>query len=88
MEEKIIPLIEDTIIPEYRVIAGYSMGGLFALYAPYVTDLFSSAVSASGSVWYPEFVSYVKSHDFLKKPNTIYLSLGNQESRTRNPFLS
>ena len=88
MEENIIPLIEDKIgLPTYRIIAGYSMGGLFALYAPYVTDLFSSVVSASGSVWYPEFISYVRAHDFLKKPDAIYLSLGDQESRTRNPFL-
>lgn len=88
MEENIIPLIEDKIgLPPYRIIAGYSMGGLFALYAPYVTDLFSRELSASGSVWYPEFVSYVKSHDFLKKPDAIYLSLGDLESRTRNPLL-
>lgn len=88
MEEKIIPFIENKIgLPTYRIIAGYSMGGLFALYAPYVTELFSKAVSASGSVWYPEFVSYVKSHDFVKKPEAIYLSLGDKESHTRNPFL-
>lgn len=88
MEKTIIPFIEDQIgLPPYRIIAGYSMGGLFALYAPYVTNLFSAAVSASGSVWYPEFVSYAKSHDFLKKPDAIYLSLGDLESRTKNPFL-
>lgn len=88
MEENMIPLIEDNIgLPTCRIIAGYSMGGLFALYAPYVTKLFSSAVSASGSVWYPEFLSFVKAHDFLKKPDAVYLSLGDQESRTRNPFL-
>ena len=88
MEENMIPLIEAEIgRPKCRIIAGYSMGGLFALYVPYVTDLFSAVVSASGSVWYPEFVSYVKTHDFLKKPDAIYLSLGDKESRTRNPFL-
>lgn len=88
MEEKIIPLIENEIKPQYRAIAGYSMGGLFALYAPYVTDLFSKVVSASGSVWYPKFVSYVQTKDFLKKPEAIYLSLGDLENRTKNLFLS
>lgn len=88
MKEKIVPYIEDKLeSPPYRIIAGYSMGGLFALYAPYVTDLFSASVSASGSVWYPEFVAYVKSHDFLKKSDAIYLSLGDLESRTKNPLL-
>ena len=87
LTEKIVPFAEEKIEPAYRIIAGYSMGGLFALYAPYITDIFSGAVSASGSVWYPEFVEYVKSHDFLKKPDTIYLSLGDLESRTKNQFL-
>ena len=88
MAEKIIPFAEGQIKVPYRIIAGYSMGGLFALYAPYITDLFSGVVAASASVWYSEFVSYVKSHDFLKKPDAVYLSLGDLESRTRNPFLS
>lgn len=89
LTEKIIPYIEGIIKkPSFRIIAGYSMGGLFALYAPYVTEVFSRAVSASGSVWYPGFVSYVKEHDFLHKPDAIYLSLGDLESHTKNRFLS
>lgn len=87
LTKEIVPFAEETIKPAYRIIAGYSMGGLFALYAPYITELFSAVVSASASVWYPEFVTYVKSHDFLKKPDAIYLSLGDLESHTKNPFL-
>lgn len=89
LTEKIIPYAEEKLKnPCFRVIAGYSMGGLFALYAPYVTEAFSRAVSASGSVWYPEFVEYVKGHDFLHTPDMIYLSLGDKESRTKNQYLS
>ena len=85
----IISVVEETInAPTFRVIAGYSMGGLFALYAPYITDLFSRVVSASGSVWYPDFVSYVRENNFLRKPDAIYLSLGDRESQTKNRFLS
>lgn len=88
MEQQIIPYIEDQIKPPCRrIIAGYSLGGLFALYAPYVTEAFSALVSASGSVWYPEFLSYVKSHRFLNKPDAVYLSLGDRESRAGNPYL-
>ena len=57
--------LEDLIIPElikeincaisYKVIAGYSLAGLFALYAGYNTDCFEKIVSASGSLWYPGF---------------------------------
>lgn len=88
MAEKIIPFVEEQIKVPYRIIAGYSMGGLFALYAPYIMNLFSGVIAASASVWYSEFVSYVKAHDFLKKPDVVYLSLGDLESRTRNQFLS
>ena len=87
LTKEIVPFAEEKIKPAYRIIAGYSMGGLFALYVPYITDIFSAVVSASASVWYSEFVAYVKSHDFLKKPDAIYLSLGDLESRTKNPFL-
>ena len=45
--------------PEYIALAGYSLGGLFAVYALYRTDLFARAASTSGSFWYPDFpVSY------------------------------
>jgi len=89
LTEQIIPFVEETIKkPFRRIIAGYSMGGLFALYAPYMTDVFSGAVPASGPVWYPVFVTYAGTHDFLKKPDAIYLSLGDLESHTKNKTLS
>lgn len=88
LAERIIPRAEEIIAPSYRVIAGYSMAGLFALYAPHITDMFSRAVSVSGSVWYSGFVSYVKEHVFLSRPDAVYLSLGDRESRTKNQFLS
>lgn len=89
LTEKIIPYAEEKLKkPCFRIIAGYSMGGLFALYAPYITGAFSRAVSASGSVWYPGFVEYVKVHDFLHVPDAIYLSLGDKESRTKNQYLN
>ena len=89
LTEQIIPFAEKkTDKPPCRIIAGYSMGGLFALYAPYVTDVFSAAVSASGSVWYPGFTEYVRTHDFLENPKAVYLSLGDLESHTKNEFLS
>lgn len=73
--------------PSYLVLGGYSMGGLFALYAPYLTDAFSKLVCASGSVWYPGFTEYARSHSFKRNPEAIYLSLGDAETRSRNPLL-
>ena len=42
--------------PAHRCIAGYSLAGLFATWAPFQTDLFDAVASASGSMWYPNFV--------------------------------
>lgn len=68
----------------WRGIAGYSLGGLFALYALFHTDLFSRAASVSGSLWYPGLLEYVSSHEMKKKPECLYFSLGSQEHKTRN----
>ena len=86
----IIPAIKDELGAEhlYTAIAGYSLGGLFALYSLYKTDVFSRAVSASGSMWYPSFSEYVEKNDFCKMPSKVYFSLGDKEARTRNALLS
>lgn len=72
----------------YTVIAGYSMGGLFAVYAPYVSDDYERSVCVSGSLWYPGFLEYAMKTPFSRKPETAYFSIGNRESRTRHPALS
>ncbi len=89
IRESVIPFAESiTGAPSYRIIAGYSMAGLYALYAPYITDIFSKSVCASGSVWYEGFVDFAENNGFIRPPDCIYLSLGDMESRTKNPVLS
>lgn len=89
IRESVIPYAESiTGAPSYRIIAGYSMAGLYALYAPYITDIFSQSVCASGSVWYEGFVDFAGNNVFVRRPDCIYLSLGDMESRTKNPVLS
>ncbi len=73
--------------PSHISIAGYSLAGLFALYALYRTDVFARAASMSGSLWFPGFQEYVFSHEMKRRPEKIYLSLGDKEARTRNPYL-
>lgn len=70
--------------PEYIALAGYSLGGLFAVYALYRTNLFSRVASASGSLWYPNFLDFAKEHEFCRKPERLYFSLGNKEKKTKN----
>lgn len=86
--EKLVPAAEKIFgKPAFRVAAGYSMAGLFSLYAPTVADIFSRIVSASGSVWYPGFVSYIKENSFKSEITRIYLSLGDREKFTKNKYL-
>lgn len=69
-----------------RIIGGYSLAGLFALWAAYQTDAFSAVAAASPSVWFPGFLDYMRAH----RPQTaaVYLSLGDREARTRNPVMA
>ena len=41
----------------------------------------------SGSLWYPEFRDYVQSHEMKRKPEKLYISLGDKEAKTRNPYM-
>ena len=89
LTKKIIPKIQEIINVEveYYAIAGYSLAGLFALYAGYTTDIFSRIICASGSLWYPKFIEYVKRNNISKNINKIYFSLGNKESKVNNKIL-
>lgn len=74
--EEVIPEFEKENPAEGRryYIAGYSLAGLFALWAGYSCDAFTGVVAASPSVWYPGWNDFAKSHEF--KAGRAYLSLG------------
>lgn len=96
-----LELIENSIIPEvkgfikkelnkeidYFGIAGYSLGGLFALYVGYKTDIFKKIASASGSMWYPNIAEYIKTNKISENIEKIYFSLGNKEKNSKNETL-
>ena len=67
-------------------IGGYSLAGLFALWAAYWTDLFSGVAAASPSVWFPGFADFMKENEI--RTGAVYLSLGDREEKTRNPVTS
>ena len=74
--------------PVYIALAGYSLAGLFAVYAMYRTDRFARIASASGSMWFPGFVEFAKSHEPTALPEKLYLSLGDKEAQTRNKVMA
>lgn len=86
MIKSIIPESERRIGKEisWRGLVGYSLAGLFAVYALYRTNLFSRAASISGSLWFPGIKEYVFSHEMITEPEYMYFSVGSKESRTRN----
>ena len=67
-------------------IGGYSLAGLFALWAAYQTDVFSGVAAASPSVWFPGFDEYMKENKI--RTDTVYLSLGDREEKARNPVMA
>ena len=67
-------------------IGGYSLAGLFALWAAYRTDLFRGVAAASPSVWFPGFPEYMREHRM--QAGRVYLSLGDREEKTRNPVMA
>lgn len=87
---EMIPAVEEKcgLSPRRRILAGYSLAGLFAVYSAFLTDIFDAAASASGSLWFPGFCDFVSSHEVKARVKFIYLSLGDLEDHTDNGFLS
>lgn len=89
LTETIVPTVEASLgfTPSRRILAGYSLAGLFALYAMYRTDLFSGIGSISGSLWYDGFLEFMRENQPLRLPERVYFSLGDREKITRNQRL-
>ena len=67
-------------------IGGYSLAGLFALWAACQTDTFKGVAAASPSMWFPGFTEYMA--DNAIKCDAVYLSLGDKEAKARNPIMA
>ena len=87
--DEILPKAKELIEgePKFTGIAGYSLAGLFAVYAMYKTDVFDRVASMSGSLWFSNFIEYCKRNEYKRLPDKIYFSLGDKEANTRNPLL-
>lgn len=85
LENEIVPAVCDALPfpPSGLYLAGYSLGGLFAIYALWNTPLFTRAASASGSLWYPDIAEYCCSREPAGRPDRVYLSLGSKETKGR-----
>ena len=67
-------------------LGGYSLAGLFALWAATKTELFSGVAAASPSVWFPGWLDYARRHPI--RAERVYLSLGDREERAKNAVMA
>ena len=81
---QLLPIVQEGTA--HVILGGYSLAGLFALWASYQTDKFEGIVAASPSVWFPKWIEYAKDNKPLSK--SIYLSLGDKEEKTKNPVMA
>jgi predicted alpha/beta superfamily hydrolase len=83
IEKELLPALESDPGPFDRAfLGGYSLAGLFALWAAYRTDRFSGVAAVSPSVWFPGWLEYAAENS-CRCP-AVYLSLGDREEKTRN----
>ena len=68
------------------ILGGYSLAGLFSLWSAYKSNTFSGIAAASPSVWFNVWEEFMNNNTPIS--NTIYLSLGDTEEKTKNKVMS
>ena len=84
--ESLIPELQKRYGPLPVMIGGYSLGGLFALWASAQSDRFKAVAAASPSVWIKDWIPFAKKH--APMADAVYLSLGNQEEHVKNQAIA
>ncbi len=74
--------------PQWRALLGYSLAGLFALYAAYEMPYFQRVACVSGSLWFDGWTDFAASHTPKTLPAAMYFSLGEQEANSKNARLA
>lgn len=69
------------LTPARRAICGYSLGGLFSLYAFAQDVRFAACACLSGSLWYPGWIDRLREQDFPGAGRYAYFSLGKKECK-------
>lgn len=83
-----------SLIPELQkrygtlpvILGGYSLGGLFALWASAQSDSFKAVAAASPSVWIKDWIPFASRHTPMA--DAVYLSLGDQEEHVKNQAIA
>ena len=88
LTEQVIPTLKQRFaLPENVkiILGGYSLAGLFALWASTQTNLFYG-IAASPSVWFPGWMEFEQQRPI--QTQRVYLSLGDKEENTKNAVMA
>ena len=89
LTEQVIPSLKQQFdLPENVkiILGGYSLAGLFALWASTQTNQFYGVAAASPSVWFPDWMEFEQQRPI--QTQHIYLSLGDKEEHTKNAVMA
>ena len=89
IESRLIPTVKEKFNLDddiKYILGGYSLAGLFSLWSAYQSNAFSGIAAASPSVWFNGWQEFMNNNTPLS--NTIYLSLGDTEEKTKNKVMS
>ena len=80
----------DSLLPAFPlapvVLGGYSLGGLFSLWAACQCDRFAAVAAGSPSLWAGDWPQFSAAHP--TQARRVYLSLGDREERSRNKIMA
>ena len=83
LTEELLPALSSLLSSAAPVVlGGYSLAGLFALWAACQTDRFAAVAAGSPSLWAGDWPAYAAHNPMMAKQ--VYLSLGDREERSRN----
>ena len=89
LTEQIIPSLKQQYpLPENVkiILGGYSLAGLFSLWASTQANLFCGIAAASPSVWFPGWMKFEQQYPM--QTQRVYLSLGDKEECTKNTVMA
>ena len=89
IESRLIPTVKEKFNLDddiKYILGGYSLAALFSLWSAYKSNTFSGIAAASPSVWFNGWEEFINNNTPLS--NTIYLSLGDTEEKTKNKVMS
>ena len=89
IESRLIPTVKEKYNLDDNIkfiLGGYSLAGLFSIWSAYKSNTFSGIAAASPSVWFNGWKEFMNNNTPLS--NTIYLSLGDTEEKTKNKVMS